>query len=167
MTVTPQSFRVDFPEFGDVGRYPDSSINFQLATAGMLLNQNLWGAPAASASSPPTAIYDVGLELYTAHYLVLEAKQMREANTGALPGQTRGPITNESVGSVSVGYDTQAVIEPDAGHWNLSVFGIRFIRLSKQFGAVPFSIAGNVCTDPLNSTNAWAGPWPGVFNFSL
>jgi len=42
-----QDIRDDFPEFADQTAFPDSTITFWLNVAGLLINQNLWGAPAS------------------------------------------------------------------------------------------------------------------------
>jgi hypothetical protein len=49
MTVTPASFRADWPEFSNVASYPDSAIAFWLAYGAKFQNQSVWGPPAAAA----------------------------------------------------------------------------------------------------------------------
>lgn len=49
MTVTPASFRADWPEFSNVASYPDATINFWLAYGSKFQNQAVWGLPAAAA----------------------------------------------------------------------------------------------------------------------
>lgn len=166
MTITPQSFRVDYPEFRDAGKYSDAGIQLHVAVAGMLLNQQLWGPSAPTATNPPTTIYDVGVGLFVAHNLTLEIQQIKASNNGAAPGVTTGAISSKSVNGVSQNYDTAAGIDEGASHWNLTVYGIRFIRLCKQFGAVPFIAAGNIVPNDWSTTSTPAWPGPPFFGFS-
>lgn len=164
--ITPQSFRIDYPEFRDQGRYPDSGIQLFVAVAGMLFNKQLWGEPSVAAANPPTTMYDIGVELFIAHNLALEFQQIKASENGAVPGLTTGVISSKSVGSVSISYDTASGVEADAGHWNLTTYGIRFIRLSKQFGAAPFIAAGNMVPNDWSTTSTPAWPGPPFFGFS-
>jgi hypothetical protein len=83
--------------------------------------------------SPST--YDFGQELHAAHNLVLERRAQDEAAKGNVPGWSKGAINNVSVDKASVGYDPASTIEPEAGHWNLTIYGQRFIRLLRQMGS--------------------------------
>jgi hypothetical protein len=163
--ITPESFRVDYPEFRDQGKYPDSGVQLYAAMAGLLLNQNLWGPPALTTTNPPTTMFDIGVELFIAHNLALELQQIKASNNGAAPGIMTGVVSSKSVGGVSISYDTASGVEADASHWNLTTYGIRFIRLAKQFGAVPYTITGNMVP---NDWSTFSGPaWPGPPFFGL
>lgn len=148
ITVTESIFRTDFPEFTDTTIYPTSSVNFWLSYAVLLLNAQRW-----------STVVNLGAELYIAHNLVLEAKAQAEAANGAPPGVTTGPIAGKSVDKVSINYDVNAGIVPDAGHWNLTIYGTRFIQMSRMFGAGPILVNFNQGTNPLNSDTAWSGPF--------
>jgi hypothetical protein len=125
VTVTVSSFRTDFPEFKDNVKYPDSGINYYLTLAlTMLVNPLRWGT-----------VYDNGVELFIAHNLVLESQAQSSAKTGASPGLQTGAISGKSVGPVSVSYDASAGLEPEASHWNLTVYGTRFLNLARMVGA--------------------------------
>ena len=154
MTITPQQLRVDFPEFGSSVTYPNSALTFWLGIAYQMLNADRWGKQL-----------DLGAELFCAHQLTLEARAQLEASNGGIPGQTVGVVNSKSVDKVSIGYDTSAGIEPDAGHWNLSIYGTRFIRLNKMMGAGPLFVG--VGAIPVGSGMAWPGPLttPGFTNF--
>jgi hypothetical protein len=41
---------------------------------------------------------------------------------------------------VTQAYDTTAGIVPEAGHWNLTTYGMRFIQLVLMFGAGPIQV---------------------------
>jgi Protein of unknown function (DUF4054) len=161
VTVTPiitaKQFRADFPEFTDLGVYPDSSVNYWLAVGTILLDPLRWGT-----------ILQLGLELFVAHNLVVEAQAQQTALAQGWPGESRGAISSENAGDVSVNYDTQNTLEVDAGHWNLTMFGTRFIRWAKMAGAGPVQVGPcNPCPGTVSdgSGGAWSGPdcWPGWF----
>ena len=154
--ITYQQFVLDFPEFANATTFPQSGFNFYLNLANIMLNQDRWGQPAAA---PPNSLFDIGCELFIAHNLVLEAYNQQEANLGGLPGLNRGVISAEGAGQVNMSYDTNASIELDAGHWNLTTFGTRFVNMARMLGAAPMVIAPRGCAGPLGGT-AWYGPNP-------
>ena len=153
-TLDTATFRQQFPEFECTQTYPKAQIDFWLDVAGRFVDGSRW------ANST-----NLGVALYTAHQIVIEAKSMKEASVGGIPGQQTGPISSKSVDKVSIGYDTGAVTEKDAGHWNQTIYGTRFYRLAKIFGAGPLQV-GIGYTPPLNGP-AWSGPLttPGFTNF--
>lgn len=159
--ITAASFRIDFPEFGSSVDYPTSVINYYLALAGMLLNKRRFGQPAATVSNPPTVMYDMATELFIAHFITLEAQARKAAQSGGTPGLVQGPTNSKAVGPVSISFDSQAVVYPDAGHWNATMYGIRFMNLVNMFGAGPVQIGVGVT--PWFVGGAWPGPpvWPG------
>lgn len=155
--VTAAQFRSNFTEFADTDRYPNSLICFWLGVAEKLLPPARWGN-----------ILSLGIELYAAHNIVLEAQAIKAANSGAIPGNASGNMNNKHVDKVTIGYDTTASINPDAGHWNLTTYGNRFYRFMMMFGAGPVQVgAGPGFLAPLSSANAWTGPdvYPGFTNF--
>src|SRR5208282_2001507 len=93
------------------------------------------------------------------------------ARTGGWPGISKGAISSEAAGAVNISYDTQVTMEEDAGHWNNTVYGTRFIRICKMHGAGPVQIgpglglAGTVPGYNTNVGRAWSGPncAPGIF----
>lgn len=113
-------FRLEFPAFTDVTKYPDAMIQFW-ATFGIgMLIECRWGS-----------VYTQGLSLYVAHNVALEG-----ANTGGgVPGQGTGIKSGKTVGSTSIQYDTQNTTEANAGFWNLTTYGQRFYRISRMIGA--------------------------------
>lgn len=151
MTVTAASFRTDLTEFSNTTSYPDSSVNYWLGIGTIMLSADRWGR-----------LLDFGLEMFTAHNLVLEFKAQAESANGAAPGITTGPIQMKVVDKVQIQYDTQHGIEEGAGHWNTTIYGTRFIRMCNQMGAGPVQV-GASCgyADPLSSAGAWYGPYTG------
>lgn len=146
IVVTDASFREHYPEFSDTVLYSESAVGYWLSIATLLLTER-W-----------TKLIDHGCELFMAHNLVLEMKAQAEASLGGAPGITTGPVNSQSVDKVAVAYDTSAGIESDAGHWNNTIYGTRFIRLVRMIGAGPVQIGFNNTLYPLSSANAWYGP---------
>lgn len=155
MPITNIQFRADYPEFSDAVKYPESQITYYLTLAYQMLNPGRWMSQL-----------DLGAELFVAHNIAIEARAQIEAANGGIPGTTTGPISGKSVDKVSVSFDVGAGIELDAGHWNLTVYGTRFIRLARQKGAGPLQVG--IGTDPGLNGPAWPGPWPypGVTSFT-
>jgi hypothetical protein len=122
--VDSTQFRTDFPEFSDTTKYPDSTVDFWLTVAVSLVNPCRWGD-----------LTNVGIELVTAHHLAMSARDVQAAEAGGIPGQVTGPTTAKAVDKVSVGYDSGAVSLTDAGFWNLTTYGIRFLGLARLMGA--------------------------------
>lgn len=157
MGLTAADLKADLPEFKDDVTYPVAMVTYWLTYAALFLNQDRWGPPGEGGNKVRTE-FDYGQELYAAHQLVLEARAVREADFGGFPGVASGPVNNKSVDKVSVGFDTAASSEPDAGHWNLTIYGIRLVRLMNAFGAGPVQV-GYGCAPPFSSAFAWPGPW--------
>jgi len=111
------TFRTNFPEFTDATVYTDGIVNFWLIVATSILNQKRWGA-----------LYDLGIQLFVAHNIVIQAKD--QAN----PGQAVNLKTSKGVADVSVGMDTNSTTVQDAGNWNLTTYGTRFAQFSKIAG---------------------------------
>ncbi len=154
MTITVAQFRADYPEFNSSTLYPNSQVEYYLALAVKLLPADRW-----------TTLLDTATELYVAHHIAMEAKAQVESTSGVIPGEVTGPVSSKSVDKVSVGYDTGAAAEEKGGHWNLTVYGIRFLRLAKIFGAGPLQVGIGMV--PYGSGAAWPGPsvQPGFTNF--
>jgi hypothetical protein len=170
MSVTVDSFRQGFAKvFLDTDAYPPEAVQFWLGIAGLMLT-NRWGPSAPSADVPPTCLLDYGTVLFAAHQLILEKQAADAAKRKATPGLTTGAISADSVGKVSRSYDTSAGLELEAGHWNLTTYGLRFIALAKMVGAGPFTVNGHGFGFGIGAQgslvgNAWIGPdpFPGSF----
>ena len=150
MAVTPTSFRADFPAFVDATNYPDSAITFWTTVALQFLNAERWD----------TAI-DIGTELFVAHNLVLEFQANTAAGNGAAPGLSQGMISSKSVDKVSISYDTGSAAELDAGHWNLTIYGQRYVRMARMMGAGGIQLGIGYDPNFSAASGAWPGPyWP-------
>lgn len=131
--MNPNQFRLDFPEFSDPTQYPDSLIQFWLTIAVSLVNASRW-----------MELTNLGIELVTAHHLVLSARDELATSTGGLPGEMKGPTSAKSVDKVSVSYDTSAATLSDAGAWALTSYGVRFLGLARLMGAGGMQINGPI-----------------------
>lgn len=156
MTVTFAQFITDFPEFNPA--VTQGAFNVWYDIAGLLLNPIRW--PNTPSATTGLSMLDRGAELFVAHNLALEQRAQAEASNGVPPGGTQGPLSAKSVGPVSVSYDTASGIEVDAGHWNLTIYGTRFIRLLRTVCAGPVQVG--IGADPSCGLNgpAWPGPYP-------
>lgn len=126
--TTVTQFRNDFPEFANTTDYPDGVITFWLNVAIIMVNPQRWIRST-----------NLGQELFTAHNIVLEKMAADTTGAGGWP-ISKGPISSESPGAVGVSYDTSSASEKEAGHWNLTVYGTRFIHLAKLMGSGPIQV---------------------------
>jgi Protein of unknown function (DUF4054) len=119
-------------------------------------------SPPEYNTSGPKNLLDFGCELYIAHNLALERQASDAAEVEAVPGTVGGAIVSRTVNGVTISYDASSGIEKDAGHWNLTTYGRRLIRLMNIVGAVPIQIG--VGTDPTGGMNGpgWSGPPPWI-----
>jgi len=124
MTVTPTQLRSDFPEFNDPTRYPDSLIQTWLTVAASLVNADRW-----------VELTNIGIELVTAHHLVLSVRDQTAATVGGVPGIMTGPTSAKAVDKVSTSYNTGAAALDGGGFWNLTSYGVRYLSLARMFGA--------------------------------
>lgn len=162
--ITVASFRQDFTEFASVVDYPSSGITYYLALSGLLLNKRRFGPPGPTVTVPPNNMYDMAQELFVAHHVALEAVAQRAAASGAVPGTVKGPLSSASTGPISVSYDSGAVVDIKASHWNNTVYGTRFQALVRMFGAGPvqLGIGGGYCSPTFNGVPLNGPAWPGL-----
>lgn len=118
------AFRTAFPEFSDTTKYPNTLITFWAGLAEKLVLPAVW-----------RDCYAQGVQLYVAHEITLAAQNSAAAVVGGTPGQQGGIATTKTVGSVSVGYESENTSEKGAGYWNLTNYGRQFFRLVRIFGA--------------------------------
>ena len=105
--LTIMQFRNDFPEFADPSAYPDATITVWMNVGVARLNQWRWNG---------AGLYTIGIELFTAHFLVLAVADQQAAAAGAAPGQATSVKAAKSVGGVSVSIDTNISSDPRAAH---------------------------------------------------
>ena len=154
MAVTPASFRTNFPAFKDQAVYPDEEIQFWIALGTNLINLSRWGNLA-----------DYGLQLFVAHNLALSYMSQTASAGGQAPGQVSGPVTSASVDKVSYSRDPSSAMDPKNGHWNLTTYGLRYIRLVMMIGAGPVQVGAPFGPGTPGGPQGDGGAWPGVQNY--
>jgi hypothetical protein len=157
VSITAADFRKNLPAFQDKDKFDDSAVNFWLdigqgtnigamnPNSIAMINAQRWGNVA-----------DLGVQLFAAHNLILEAQSMAAVKVNGLPGEYVGSVQSESVDKVSVNYDTSTTVETDAGHWNLTIYGKRFIRFARMAGAGGIQLG--IGMSPPFGGPAWPGP---------
>lgn len=120
------AFRTTFPEFGNTVTYPNAMVEFWAGLAEVQVRSCIW---------KPESVRQKGISLYVAHEITIAAQNVKAGNIGGVPGISGGIANNKTVGSVTVGYDSSSTSEKDAGWWNLTNYGMQFIRLARIFGA--------------------------------
>jgi hypothetical protein len=163
--VTPAQFLGDYPEFQDSKKYLPSTILYWLAVATILLNKERF--------PDPNVLY-LATELLCAHEMVIEAMNRDTAEVDGWPGISKGVVSSESPGAVSINYDTAPALEEGAGNFNLTTYGTRLWKLISNAGAGPIQIGpsgdcGLVGVVPGSSQGgpAYSGPpcFPGITTF--
>lgn len=118
------AFRTAFPEFASTVKYPNPMIVFWAGLAEAQLRQCIW-----------KDIWSTAVQLYVAHEITLAAQNAQTASFNGTPGTFGGIANNKTVGSASVGYDSNTTTEKDAGYWNLTNYGKQLYRLMMIYGA--------------------------------
>lgn len=118
------TFRANFPEFTSTATYPDAQVNMWLGVAANRVDSGAWGA-----------LTDLGLQLFTAHNLVMMARRQKTAAVGGIPGATQGVLTAKAVDKVSASYDAGSTTHEDAGNWNATDYGVQFWEYAQMMGA--------------------------------
>lgn len=131
--MTVDEFRQRYPAFADSSAYPDSQIQIYLDLADAFINKRRW----------PTAVAAHARGLFVAHHLTMFLGKgiQGAANAGALgPGVAQ----SKTVHDVSVSYDNTLASYDQAGHWNLTRYGLDWYQLSRMVGAGPVQLPGCV-----------------------
>jgi hypothetical protein len=149
MTVTATSFRQQFQAFSDPSVYDDATINSYINIAVDLLDANRWAEQL-----------DYGTSLFTAHHLVLIARDNAFVSAGGIPGTVQSIINQKQVDKVSVSYDTQEVLIKGGDYWNMTSYGIRFLHMARMMGA------GGIIAGGLGPLGFGSGAgWPGFVDY--
>ena len=135
MAFTIAQFRLDFPEFGDDTVYTDSMITFW-SDLGQELNDPLW--------YNNDTVYVSVISLFTAHQITLQANDIAQSGAGGGAGitPTTGSVSEKTVGSVSVSYDSSSsnYNQYGAAFWNLTSYGKQYWLLQLMYGSNVFPI---------------------------
>ena len=115
-------FREIFPEFSDTEQFSDPTVTYWLNLAEKMLPENRWGD-----------MYQHGIGLYAAHFMVLGKKNEQSAQTTGVPtGMATGMMASKSVDKVSVSYAQPTFTMDNAGHWNVTIYGIQLLTFARQ-----------------------------------
>jgi len=117
-----EDFRTIFPEFSSELIYSDARITYWSNLAEDRLNKTRL-----------EKLYWNAVYLYTAHYLVLQQRDIKAAENGEIPGFVMGIASSKSVGSVSVSYSNIAGWA-DLGFWSLTTYGLQLYELMQHYG---------------------------------
>jgi len=118
------AFRAAFPEFTSTEVYPSAQITLGATLAEAQVRQCVWKNQ-----------WQMGVYLYIAHEITLAAQSAKTAAFGGAPGTFGGVANTKTVDKATIGFDSQANSEKDAGYWNLTNYGKQFIRLARIYGA--------------------------------
>lgn len=124
LLATPALMRQIFPEFIDVGIYPDQQIQFWLGVAENMLDPLRW-----------YNMLEHGAYLFTAHHLTIAQRDKLAGVSGAALGSIQGAIASKTVDKVSVSYSNDIAMYQDAGFWNLTTYGLQYWNLVRMVGA--------------------------------
>lgn len=124
-------FRKEFTEFNDSTVYPTAMITFWGTFAELELRKHIWKC------AWPTAV-----KLFVAHEITIAAQNAKLAANGGVPGTSGGITNSKTVGGASVGYDSAATSEKDAGFYNRTTYGQQFYRLAMMYGAGALQLNG-------------------------
>lgn len=124
-------FRTEFPEFSDNVVYPNPMITLWATFAELELRTCVW-----------KCAWPMACKLFVAHEITIAAQNAKNAASGGVPGTSGGIPNNKTVGSVSVGYDSQSTSEKDAGFYNRTTYGQQFYRLAMLYGAGAIQLNG-------------------------
>lgn len=123
MAMDIPQFRLDFPEFESAVVYPDSMITLWSTLGEKLTSVDVFGD-----------VYSMAVQLFTAHSIVIAAKNVRESSVGANVGAEAGAISSKTVGSRSVSYDSASSSQANAGYFNQTIYGRQYYSLVQLFG---------------------------------
>jgi Protein of unknown function (DUF4054) len=138
VTATITTFRDHYPEFFDVGQYPDSLVTFYLQWGYDMLNNvpaqdpNFVGIPGALRWGK---MLDRYVELWCAHCITLEQQAKATADAGGVPGISTGAISGQTVGPIGVTYNASVGVEENAGWFGLTIYGNRLFAMILMAGS--------------------------------
>lgn len=140
MTMTTDRFLEIFPEFDNSEYYPCDRIQLWLTMAGQQVSSTRWATMA-----------ELGISLWTAHYLVMDKQSYDSAVANETPGLNEGTLGSVSTGSVSSTWNTATTAIAGDGHWNKTTYGTRYRELSRMFGAGGLQMSPGII--PTSATN--------------
>jgi len=174
MNVTPTTFRVTLPEFGNTATYSDAMIQNWICFGTLYIQPPMWDDSIVDCAG--LTFLDRGITFFAAHYLAMQQSGIQRAAYGGIPGTNVGVVNSVSANSASVGYDTGIGANDEWGPFNNTIYGQIYMQMSMLVGMKPLQIG--VGWGPLGVAPffghvpagyfvgpAWPGPnpAPGVF----
>lgn len=125
LDLTVPQFRAQFPAFSDPALYPTEQIDFWIKQAIALPPINRWRIGQ---------FFCLAISYWIAHNLMLQRYVANQAiGGGAVLGS--GVPASKSVNGVSLSYDNNISADPQAGPYNLTIYGQMFWMYLKMAGA--------------------------------
>ena len=115
-------FRLDFPQFSDESIYTDSMCAFWSASGERLNCPSIFGDD-----------YNLLIELYTAHNISIQAKEIFTSSTGGVPQGDPGAITSKKQGPVEYQFDSVSASILGAGIYNQTWYGRQYWQLRSVY----------------------------------
>lgn len=131
LSPTVAHFRMVLPEFRDSSLFLDETIFPWLRLWSVQLPENRW-----------LTLWTLGVCLATAHSVALSKRDQLITARGGVPGMAVGVVSSKAVSGVSISYDTNAGLLQNAGDWNLTTYGVRFLGLARMVGSAAVQIRG-------------------------
>lgn len=146
MSVTPATFRADWPEFADVISYPDAAINFWLAYGAKFQNTNVWGMPAALAAATGGLNFTVQPA----------AGQSLTLNGTVVTFVAAGAVGNQVNIQASLSLTVAALVTMLTASLDAQLVKFKYVQISNgvTFTAAAAGSAGNALTLATNVTGA-------------
>lgn len=121
--MTLAEFRARYPEFASTTVYPDVIVQDWLDTADTFLVPERWGTSL-----------NLGIGLFTAHFLALGRQSALSGANGAAPGVSSGVVASKSLGGASISYESIQGSFNNAGAWALTTYGRQYWTLFRMIG---------------------------------
>lgn len=152
--LTPTTFRLQFPSFKNPLIYTERQVQFYIDMATKLLRPERWHD-----------MLKEGYALFTAHFLAMDRiASTQPGGASGIPGAAVGIINSGTVDKVTFGKEVQSVMEDGAGHWNMTTYGLQYIRFARMFGMGPVQV-GVGAPFPGQSASLYNGAWPGPYGY--
>lgn len=112
-------FRLDFPQFDDDTKYTDEMCAMWSELAESLHSREVFPEPA----------YTRLIELYTAHNISIQYKDIFTSMVGGIPTGDAGAMTVKDQGTVAYTFDGANAAIPNGGQYNVTDYGRQYLQL--------------------------------------
>ena len=120
-------FRINFPEFADIVRFPDSMLDTYSSVGECLISDKRLGA-----------CYTYAIQLFTAHHVALAEQSLASSQGGGTTASIGGDATvaSKSIAGKSISFHNNAALSSTAGagQYNITKYGVQYTDLLKKFG---------------------------------